>query len=211
MFQGSAAGHCMTIRFCFRSFMFTLPLGCSNKYRFLRYVYSSIDLISTSTMLPLLLIYIALSPVSAHPHPLSATEIKIDNDSIDPPSLPAEFISSTDPRCTSEISVDESSDGTEFNLVQRQSKSCPSLMSQPVKWNWENWADEGWNAPATLPEPNANDVSPPSGTAIEFCIEPLLPVLLSCTSPEVMYGGMMGLVLNCVAGDFRFCHHSIME
>lgn len=126
-------------------------------------------------------------------------------------------VSSANPRCTTDSIMKETSheikesasdmDNTS-TVVRRNPSQCPptGVSGNPLKrgWTWDNWHRPGWRAPATAPDIVYHRQPPQSAMDSEFCLDKSYPWLLSCSSPEIWYDQVLGLVLNCVRGTNCF-------
>lgn len=148
-------------------------------------------------MLSISLIFLFIIRISANPVPQSTTDLSPDvsfDEKFDGASTFFDADIANDPDCGADETTSSNS-----NINKRDPASCPA------KGMTSSVGRGSWRAPTTLPQINPKESDPGNERSREFCPLPFMQVLLSCSSPEVVYNSaIIGYVLNCVPGKFRF-------
>lgn len=173
------------------------------------------------TMISSMLMCLAFSLISANLISSTSIDVSVIDTLNLRASLPSDSTGFANTKCTVDSILEEPADKLvesnsdiekASNIARRKTNECRlmEMGGEPPRWaTWENWMDIGWRAPATAPEMLEHAQPPQSIIDSEFCLNKLYPHLLSCSTPEVWYDGVMGLVLNCVKGMSRSCDPSI--
>ena len=155
-------------------------------------------------MLSMYLIFLLILRTSTNPVPSSTTDLSTDvslAEEFDDSSTSININMLNNPRCAADESTQSNS-----KLDKRGTGSCPTT---GIK---SSVGQGSWRAPDTLPEIDPSESTAGDALSREFCGLPWMPVLLSCSSPEIVYDSMIiGYVLNCVPGKFSFQFKSIQN